>query len=711
MWKKAGPLICRHPLLIAAAALALAFPAALAALKTPVNYDIFSYMPDTVSSIKGQQILEEEYNAAAAGFALLEKRDTAELLRIKKELASVDGVSRVIWLRDIVDPAVPESFIPSEILEIFQKEDSVLFCMLFSEPAGSEKSMNAVRKISSLLSGAGVKAFTGLPALLRDLTRVVNKEKTRAVIAAVIISGLVVGIAMRSWLIPLVFLFSIGISIVWNMGTNFLQGSISYVTEAVAVVIQLGVTFDFSIFLAHRFQEELQAETCLPQDAMINAINRTFRAVAPAALTTITGFLALGLMDIRIGLDMGLVMAKGVFLGLIASLTLLPALLLLSSPWLPAVRKQPAGNAGDRKKVSLPVRRRRLFFLLLILLFLPAVYGRYHTDLSYSIKAMLPADLPSVKAMETINSVMGQGDTASVLLPGKTPRRVLAGVTREIERLPGVNRALSLGTLADPAVPRDFVPQKLEHIFSRGGHTQVIVLLGAQLGTDAADKAVEEMRKILAAHGPGRALVTGTSAVTRDLISLSRHDIPVVNAASLAGILLIVAVIFRSVSIPAILVACIQLAIYINLAIPFYTGQTIPFLTFTAISAIQLGTTVDYAILLMTRYQEERSIYPAVQAMSSALRGSAPAVIVSGLSLFSATIGMVFISRVETISSMALMIGRGALISMAVILLLAPAAAAVCDRLIVYTSAGWKNPEKRGNAACGSGRFVFWLSC
>lgn len=680
--------VCIHRRAVLFFALILSVPALISTLSIPVNYDIFSYMPDDVESMRGQNILEEDYKSAATGFFLLKKPSIAELIELKKELTTIDGISRVIWLDNVVDPAIPEFFIPKRITSLFQNDDHVLLVLSFSNPTASAKTLTAVSLVRERLKEASYLAYTGLPVLLEELKQLVNKEKLRAIIAAVLISACVIAIAMRSLITPILFLFSIGLAIIYNLGTNFLQGEISYVTEAVAAVIQMGVTFDFSIFLTHRFHEE---ESSYPDrhQAMREAIKATFKAVAPAALTTIAGFLSLGLMRIGIGLDMGIVMAKGVFIGLFTSVTVLPALLLMMHHRL-AVRDNDTSARKYNGWAEFLIRHRMIMLVLFFLISLPAIYGRYHADLSYSIKGMLPRNMPSIQSMETIRNTMGPIEIASIILPEDTPRRILFDLTQSLNNLDCVDRAVSIASLADSAIPEAFIPNQLTTVFSKGGYTQIIAVLTVELGTDAATEAVKKVRQVVSGHNLPETYVAGTSAITTDLIKLSSGDIDTVNMVSMVCILLIVSFIFSSLTLPIILVAGIQLAIYINLAIPYYMGNSIPFLTFTVISAIQLGTTVDYAILLTSRYKEERRLLAPVPSMVASLYSTTPAILISGLSLFSATVGIVFISHVDTLQSMALMIGRGALISMSVIILLLPAIIVIFDKIVVYTSFGWK---------------------
>ncbi len=685
--------VSRHPKLVLSIAMLLAIPAAISALKMPINYDIFSYMPSGVESIEGQLILKEDYKAAGTGFVLLKKDEAPKLIELKDKLAAVEGISDVVWLSDLVDPSVPNSFIPAEILGIYQKDQHVMFHLTFTHEAASDETLAAVKNIKEVLAQADPEGFTGLPVLIQELRELVDKEKVRSIIAAVVISGTVVGIAMGSIITPLIFLFSIGIAILYNMGTNFLQGSVSYVTEAVAAVIQLGVTFDFSIFLTHRFHEETMQDI-EEHEAMADAISSTFKAIAPAALTTMAGFMALCLMEVGIGLDMGIVMAKGVFLGMITSITLLPALLLLTHKHIKmrdidAVSKRHKGGATFLTRHSVA-----LFFAFL-LIFVPAVYGRYHTELSYSVKDMLPQDMPAITSIEKIEHAMGNIELAYTLLPEDTPRQVVAEISERIAELETIDKSVSMASLVDPSIPESFIPAELVTKFNKGGYTQIMSILNVDPGTDEGNAAISSIREIVAEYNLPESYVAGTAAISKDMVELSQLDIPKVNKASLLCILLIVGLVFGSVSIPILLVAGIQLAIFINLGIPFYFGNSVPFLAFTVIGSIQLGTTVDYAILLMSRYREERREFMPKEAMIETLTGSMPAIAISGLSLFSATIGLVFISHVDTLTSMALMIGRGALISMLVITCLVPAVILVCDKLILNTSYGWKNSVVR----------------
>ena len=419
--------ISHHPKSVLLIGLVILVPALISAELTPINYDIFSYMPKHVEAVKGQLIMKDEYNSAGTGFILLETTDVPKILEVKDGIAAIEGVSDVNWISDVVDPSVPETFIPPEILGIYQKKGHALLHISFEHAAASDETIAAVYEIKDFLANVdSTRALTGLPVLVQELRVLVNQEKVRAIIAAVVISAILVGVAMGSWAVPLIFLSAIGIGIVYNLGTNFIQGSISYVTEAVAAVIQLGVTFDFSIFLTHRFREEtMRCEN--KEAAMEKAIHSTFSAIFPAALTTIAGFLALCLMEIGIGADMGIVMSKGVFLGMITSVTILPAMLLIFHEHINirdiddvAVRHQGVSQFLAKHAPTLSI--------VFLLIFIPAVYGRFHTELSYNINDMLPQGMPAIESIETIESVMGDIEMAYVVLPEDTPRQAISAI-------------------------------------------------------------------------------------------------------------------------------------------------------------------------------------------------------------------------------------------------------------------------------------------
>ncbi|MEA2102012.1 MAG: MMPL family transporter [Thermodesulfobacteriota bacterium] len=683
--KKIAHFIVQYPRAIVALALVLAVFAGIQTIRTPMNYDIFSYLPDDVESVKGQLIMTEEFNAADTAFAMIEGDKIAHVRKVKADLEAIDGVDHVEWITDMVDPSIPHSFIPEEILSLYKKGGKSLLYIFFSDQAASDQTIEATGEIETYLKGA---PFTGMPAFVYELKQLVESQRNKSVIAAVVLSALVTAIATGSFIIPILILSSIGVGIVYNMGTNSLLGGISYITGAVAAVIQLGVTFDFSIFLLHRYREELH---CLDDEvqAMENAIHLTFSSIMPSALTTMAGFLALSLMRVRIGLDMGVVMSKGVFIGFLTTLIVLPALVLVLKKRINLRAMHESKARYDRFSGWL-VDHSMVLSIIFVLVFIPAIYGKYHTGLSYDIQKMLPQGLHAIESIEQIESTMGSVEMIDILFDENTAASRRKAALDQVEGLPGVIRVISMTKVVDPSIPKTFIPGFLTDRFVHGGWMHAVVRISVKPGTDEGNQLVTSIRDIIRDSGIEGYCVAGLTPMSKDLFDISQADIIHVNMASLIAILAIVTIVFMSVSIPVILVAAIQLAIFINLAIPFYMSSTIPYITFTSISAIQLGSTVDYAILLMSRYKHERQGLNPRDAMIKALSGSIPAILIAGFSLFAATIGVVFISDVDTLKSLSLMIARGALISMTVIICLLPSIIVVSDRIIRATSLGWK---------------------
>jgi len=678
--------ITKYPRTILIVALLFAAIAAVGTIKTPINYDIFSYMPQEVESIKGQLIMKEQFKTADTGFVMLKTKNTAEILKAKDELSAIKGVANVTWISDIVDPSVPDVFIPQKLISMFKKGDHVMLHISFANDAASSQTQDSIAAIKKYLNPG--LAFTGMPVFLYELRELVKAQEVKSVLTAVILSALVTGIATGSMTIPILFLIAIGFGIVYNMGTNYFLGSISYLTKAVAAVIQLGVTIDFSIFLMHRFREETH-HTDNKRVAMVKALQRTASAIIPCALVTMAGFLALTSMRIKIGADMGIVMAKGVFFGLLSTMIILPALTLTFERF---------STIRDVKRLTKPmmhiagkvIKRPLVLTLIFVLLFVPTVYIRQHSELSYSIQDILPQNLKSLKDVHEIQNAMGSIEMINILLPADTPRWLQKQALDKIDRQPGVIQTISMENLVDPAVPTSFIPEQVTSRFTKGGYTLAMARVKVLPGSNEGNVLVGKIRSILnEEHIPGT-YVSGNAPIAKDLTDLSAPDLAKVDIAGVISIFLIVAIVFVSFSIPVVLVAGILLAIFINVSIPFLFGHSIPFITFSCITSIQLGTCVNYAIFLMTRYREERQKHTAKHAMVLSLVGTAPAILTSGMCLFCAMIGVVFISDVSMLQSLSLMIGRGAIVAVAVILFLLPGVILIADKLICTTSYGWR---------------------
>ncbi|MEN6474837.1 MAG: MMPL family transporter [Syntrophaceae bacterium] len=687
---KLAELVTGFPRTILIVAVLLAAIAGLGAIKTPINYDIFSYMPKNVESIEGQLIMTEQFKTADTGFVMLKTKNTAEILKVKDDLAAIEGVASVNWISDIVDPSVPDVFIPQELITMFKNGDHALLHISFTDKAASEQTQASVAAIKAYLKNG--QAFTGMPVFLYELRELVKTQEVKSVVTAVVLSTLVTAVATGSVAIPILFLIAMGFGIICNMGTNYFLGEISYITKATAAVIQLGVTIDFSIFLMHRFREETH-HTDDKRAAMIKAMQRTAGAIIPCALVTMAGFLALTTMRIKLGGDMGIVMAKGVFFGLVSTMIILPALTLVFERF-SAIRDvkgliKPMTHASERL-VKYPV----VLTLIFVTLFIPTVYIRQHSNLSYSIQDILPQNLKALQAVLEIQDAMGSIEMVNILFPEKTPRWAQKQVLDDIAKQPGVIQTIALESLVDPTVPTSFIPEQVMTRFTKGGYTLAMVRINALVGSNEGNALVAKIRSILSEHHIAGSYVTGNAPISKDMTDLSATDLVKVDISGVISILLIVTIVFASFSIPVVLVAGILLAIFINVSIPYLFGHSIPYITFSSITAIQLGTCVNYAIFLMTRYREERRTHPARQAMILSWVGTAPAIITSGLCLFSATIGLVFISDVSMIRSLSLMIGRGAMLAVGVILILLPGVILTFDKIIIATSYGWRKAIK-----------------
>jgi hypothetical protein len=593
-------------------------------------------------------------------------------------------------MSDIVDPSVPDVFIPQELIALFKKGEHALLHISFADIAASDRTQASVAAIKAYLTAD--QAFTGMPVFLYELNEMVKDQEVKSVLTAVILSALVTGIATGSVTVPILFLVAMGLGIIYNMGTNYFLGQISYLTKATAAVIQLGVTIDFSIFLMHRFREETH-RTDDRRAAMAHAIQRTAGAIIPCAFVTMAGFLALTTMRVKLGADMGIVMAKGVFFGLLSTMIILPALTLIFERF-SAIRDvkgliRPMTHAAQRL-VKYPLTLTMIF----VILFIPTGYIRQHSNLSYDIQDIIPQNLKSMQAVKTIQDSMGSIEMTNILFPAETPRWVQKKALDEIAKQPGVIQILALETLVDPTIPASFIPEQVTSRFTKGGYTLAMARLDVLPGSDEGNALVGKIRDILAQENISGALVSGNAPISKDMTDLSAADLVKVDIAGVLSILIIVTIVFASFSIPVVLVAAILLAILINVSIPYLFGHSIPYITFSSITAIQLGTCVNYAIFLMTRYREERMKHTARHAMTLSLVGTAPAIITAGLCLFCATIGMVFISDVSMVQSLSLMIGRGALLAVVVTLILLPGVILTFDKIICATSYGWSKAKK-----------------
>lgn len=664
---------------------ALLVPSVLGMIATSVNYDILSYLPEDLESMVGEKYLENDFNLAATAMITVEHMTTADLLAMKAEIAGVSGVDKVIWQDDLLSVSVPAEMLPEDIRDMYERGDATLLLVTFKDKSSSLSTMNALSSIEKILRKDCWMG--GLSAILADTKALSDSEMPVYVVLAGLLSLLVLFIGMNSWIVPFLFLLGIVYPILYNMGSNLFLGQVSYITKALAAVLQLGVTMDFSIFLMHRFDEECKKGTD-HQTAMISAIQLTFSSIMGSSLTTIAGFLAMCTMSLALGTDIGIVMAKGVLLGVVSTVTILPAMILFFDG--PIHRHTHRVLIPSMKKsADWVVRRRWVLLVLFALIMVPFVRAEKMTDVYYALTESLPADLPSVEGTNKLKDTFDMATTHFVFVDDSLSTKDIQEMIKKIEKVGGVTGVAAMEKLLGASIPEEFIPQDILGIVRQGGKKMIVVNTNDQPATEALSLQLDQLDRIVKSVDPG-GIITGEGAMTRDLVEVSDRDFKNVNLTSIAAVFLIIALVFKSVSVPVLLVAVIEAAITINMGIPYFTGTAIPFIASIVIGTIQLGATVDYAILMTTRFREVRANgLNAKDAALTALQTCSQSIITSGLTFFSVNMGVAFVSRIELISGLCRMIARGAIISVAVILLILPPILILTNRLIEKTSIHW----------------------
>lgn len=681
--------IVRHRKLILIIAVLLLIPAGLCALATPINYDILTYLPSDLESMKGEQALEDDFNIASTAMITVEGLPAAETAKMKEEIAAVKGVSDVFWAGDVLDVTVPHELLPADIDSfLYGKHDAAMMIVRFDGASASESTMAALKEIQTILRKDCF--IGGMSVILQNTKELVNTQLPGYILCAVGCCLLVLLLSLRSTAIPFIFLLGILFPIVYNFGTNLFLGQISYITQALSTVLQLGVTMDFSIFLLHRYDEEKQnadAET-----AMAKAISKTFASITGSSLTTIAGFLALCAMRLTLGRDIGVVMAKGVLLGVICTLTVLPAMILQFDK---LVHRFTHPTLIPRlTRTSKFVARHYIAVLaVFVVLFIPFALAQSKTPVYYTLTKSLPKDMNGIVGTEKLGEDFGMTSTHFVLTSDELSAAQLNSLSGEMEKTPGVTGVLSYEKFLGPALPEQLAPQTVAGLFHAGGRRLLLVNSAYESGTEEMTAQLDELNGILKKYDPS-GMITGEGAMTNDLIQVADVDFKVTNILSVAAVFLIIAVVFRSLSVPVLLVAAIEAAISVNMGISYFTGATLPFIAGIVIGTIQLGATVDYAILMTTRFKEELAAGANAKAAARiAIEQCSQSILTSGLSFFAATVGVSFLSSVELLQSICLLISRGALISMAVIILVLPALLILTAPIIKKTS--WHWPAKK----------------
>ena len=677
--------IVRHRKLVLVLAVLLLIPALMGAAATRINYDILTYLPPELDSMLGEQALENDFNLASTGMVTVEGMPIGELLDMKAQMEEVPGVEQVFWLSDVIDPAIPREMLPEGIQQAMYGENATLMLVRFSEPSASKSTMDAVAELKDLLREHSFMG--GMSVILQDTKALVDQEMPLYILCAVGASLLVLFLAMESTLVPVLFMAGLLFPILYNFGTNYFLGQISYITQALSTVLQLGVTMDFSIFLLHRYEEEKQRSSDKEQ-AMATAIVNTFSSVTASSLTTIAGFLALCTMRLTLGRDIGIVMAKGVALGVVCTITILPSLILTFDR---AVEKhRHRAVIPQLKRVSgFVTRHPGPILAVFLVIMVPFTLAQSKTDVYYTLFDSLPQDLTGIVGTNKLKEDFGMTSSHFILVDEDISDEDLKARCKGLEGVEGITQVASVSELLPSGFDAEMLPEDIAQLAQSGGKKLILANSAYKSGTDELTAQLNEMDSLIKAADPS-GVITGEGAMTKDLIEIADVDFAHVNVASIAAVFLIILLTFRSVSIPVLLVASIESAIFINMGIPYFTGNQLPFIASIVIGTVQLGATVDYAILMATRFREERQrgLTPR-EAARTACQYCSQSILSSGLTFFAATIGVAAISRMELLKSICLLISRGALISMFVIIVILPCLLQLLDPLIRRTTLHW----------------------
>ena len=684
---KVGKKIVKFRVPILILSIILLIPAVWGYVNTRINYDVLTYLPEDIETMQGQEIMTNDFGIGAFSMLMVDGMEDKEIVKLKEKVEKVHGVENVLWYDSLADNSVPQSVLPSKLYDEYNTEDGTMMAVFFKDGTSSDETMKAITEIRKI---TGEQCFlSGMSAIVEDTKELAEKETPLYVLIAVALSALVLAITMESIFVPVLFLLSIGIAIVYNLGTNVFFGEISYITKALAAVLQLGVTMDYSIFLMHSYQEQQVRYNGDKERAMAHAISQTFSSVIGSSVTTVAGFIALCFMSFTLGKDIGIVMAKGVIFGVLVCVTVLPSMILCCDKLIEKTKHKPL--LPDIGRISDKVTKRYVIYVVaFVILLFPAIYGNNHTGVYYNLDESLPKNLPSVIANTKLKEDYNMNTTHMILVDSSVAGSDVKKMSQEIEKVDGVKWVLGLDNLVGSGVPADMLPESVTGMLKNDKYQLLMVNSTYKVATDKVNKQIEQIDKIMDKYDKG-AMLVGEGPLTKDLINITDTDFKRVSAVSIGIVFVIILLLFKSITIPVILVGVIEFAIFVNMGIPFYTGTKLPFVASIVIGTIQLGATVDYAILMTTRYQRERSRGAGkFDAITTAHKFSAQSIIVSALSFFAATIGVGLYSNIDMISSLCILMARGALISMVVVVLILPSLFMVFDKIIVKTSKGFR---------------------
>lgn len=688
---KAGKWIAKHKILILLLGFLLLIPSVFGVIKTRINYDLLSYLPERLETVKGQDIMVDEYGMGAFSMIIVEDMELKDVQKLEEQFSQVPHVKEVLWYDDLADLSLPVSMVPKDLREIFFRGDATMMLALFDNTTSSDEAMEAVTEMRKI---ADKQCFiSGMTGIVTDIKNLCLQELPIYVTIAAGLSFLVLIFATDSYLVPVLFLLSIGIAIIYNMGSNIFLGEISYVTQALTAVLQLGVTMDYSIFLLNSYEEN---KIRFPEDknrAMGHAISNTFKSIVGSSITTVAGFAALCVMTFALGRDMGVVMAKGVIIGVICCVTLLPAMILTFDKAIEKTKHRPLIKHLDGPSHFI-LKHYKMWIILFLILLVPAFYGNNHTGVYYNIAKSLPENLLSNQAneklkddfeMSTIHMIMIDKD-----MDGKEKRKM----SKEIEQVEGVKWTLGLNSIIGASIPDSMIPEDAKKMLQSDDHEMIFVCSEYESATKQVNKQIASIDQIVKSYDR-TAMIIGEAPLMKDLEDVTNIDIRNVNLLSMAAIFIIIMIVFKSISLPVILVAVIEFAIAVNMAVPYYQGVSLPFVASIVVGTIQLGATVDYAILMTSRYQKERlKGVGKKEAIAIAHKVSILSILTSGLSFFAATYGVAFYSKVDMIGAICTLLSRGAIISMIVVITVLPAMFMIFDPFICKTTAGYRKKDK-----------------
>lgn len=690
--EKLSEWITRHPKFIMTVALILLIPAIIGYLLTGVNYDILSYLPDDINSVQGEQILDESFHNASSAMLVIENFDDKDVVALKEKIMKIDGVTNVTWTDSVIDTTVPNSSLPSFLRKIFYSTDgkSTLMLINFESASASDKTGTAIKEIRSLMNKQCF--LSGMSAVLTDTKDLADSQAPIYIAFAIFLALVVMSFTMDSWVLPFVLLASLGIAVVYNMGTNLIFGEISFITKSIAAILQLGVTMDYSVFLIDRFDEE-QRYTDDRSLAMGRAVAKTFTALMGSSLTTVFGFLAMCFMTLTLGFDIGIVMAKGVVFGIITVVTVLPSMVLLLYKPIYRFRHKrfvPKFNG----LASFTTKHRRVFAIILLVLLVPAYLAQSNVSKYYDVVSGMPQDLDSIVALNKMKEEFNMANTHFVVIDDDVPDGKVNSMIQDIKEIDGIETVVALGEYVGAGIPKSIIPESVKSIAEKDGYQMMMINSDYSTGTDELNAQIDEMNNVISKYTDSGYL-TGEGVLTKDLISIANNDFVVTSIISTVAIFILVAICFKSISIPCILVLMIELSIWINIGLSYLMGTEISFITPTVINCVQLGATVDYAILMTTRFREEiRSGKDKKTAIHDAAASSCTSIFQSALVFFSATIGVYFICDIKMIKEICELLARGSFISAIMIMLVLPPVLYILEGVINKTTYKWRVSDK-----------------